>query len=311
MTAVYLLYGGVDERELALAEADALAGALPCAERLVESDQTIDLARAAYLSRGVELIVRADCLEEAADRLGELKLEADGFAIEVIRVPRSLAVSRREVAHGLGWVIGGRPDLEAPTRRFLAIATEDGVWFGHDLGSPEPAWQRFVKKPYDFSSSLPSQMARAVCNLVVRPGDRIVDPCCGTGSFLLHAASMGADVTGFDINPKMVGATNKNSEHFGFAARAKRADATKLEGYYDCALANLPYGNMTATTEAKTAAMVAAVVSRAPRGVIISDRDLRGEVRQAGATIERTVRVRKRSMTRWIMEFRQEPPPAR
>jgi tRNA G10 N-methylase Trm11 len=303
MTFVYLLYGSHDERELALAEAAVVADARSCDQRLVKSHTQVDLDRTAYLSRGLELLAHADDVETAAERLAELHIDADGFAVEVIRVPRGLAISRREIAHGLGWVIGGRPNLAAPTHRFLAVATEAGIWFGRDLGTPEPAWQRFVNKPHDFSSALPAQMARAVCNLVVRPGDRVVDPCCGTGSLLIHAASMGADVVGFDVNPKMVGAANKNLRHFGFEPSVERADATELGGGYDVALANLPYGNMSATTAAKTEAMVQAVTRLAPRGVLISDRDLRGLIESAGATVAQTARVRKLSMARWIMEF--------
>ena len=84
--------------------------------------------------------------------------------------------------------------------QFLAFVTTEGVWFGRKLDAGEADWRRFRTKPYDCSSALPAQAARAVCNLLVRGGERVVDPCCGSGTLLLHAAALGALVTGFDIN---------------------------------------------------------------------------------------------------------------
>jgi demethylmenaquinone methyltransferase/2-methoxy-6-polyprenyl-1,4-benzoquinol methylase len=39
---------------------------------------------------------------------------------------------------------------------------------------------------------------------VVRPGDRVLDACCGTGDLAIAAARAGAQVTGLDFSPRML-----------------------------------------------------------------------------------------------------------
>jgi demethylmenaquinone methyltransferase/2-methoxy-6-polyprenyl-1,4-benzoquinol methylase len=39
---------------------------------------------------------------------------------------------------------------------------------------------------------------------VVRPGDRVLDACCGTGDLAIAAKEAGGDVTGLDFSPRML-----------------------------------------------------------------------------------------------------------
>ena len=44
----------------------------------------------------------------------------------------------------------------------------------------------------------------ATASAVVRPGDRVLDACCGTGDLALAAKEAGGDVTGLDFSPRML-----------------------------------------------------------------------------------------------------------
>jgi len=44
----------------------------------------------------------------------------------------------------------------------------------------------------------------AAAGAVVRPGDRVLDACCGTGDLALAAKEAGGDVTGLDFSPRML-----------------------------------------------------------------------------------------------------------
>jgi len=303
VTYVYLLAGGDRERELALAEALALTGGRRCAEKLVEAECGADPSKTGYLAAGMELLAHGKDLASACRALSERDVASDGFAIDVRRVPRGLKIRRREIAGALAAVLHGRPNLSRPSERFLAVATADGVWFGRALVAAEPDWHRLARKPHDCSSALPAQAARAVCNLVVRGGERVVDPCCGSGTLLLHAAALGADVTGHDLNPKMVGATNKNLEHFGLRPGASVADAAKVAGDYDVLLTNLPYGRMSATPSEKVRRIVANLPRLAPRGAVVTAEDVSADLRAAGARVRLRVSFPKFSFTRLIFVY--------
>ncbi len=303
MSYVYLLAGDEHEHELALAEAVALAGAVPRGDKLVEADSEIDIARTGYVACGIELLANGTDAEGAAAVLRTRDLASDEFGIEVRRIPRGLRVHRREIATALADAIAGGPNLDEPKERFLAFVTGEGVWFGRALERGEPEWQRFAEKLHDCSSALPSQAARAICNLFVRGGERVVDPCCGSGTLLIHAASLGAHVTGFDINQKMMWATNKNLAHFGFGPAATVGDAALVAGAFDVLLANVPYGKMSATSDEAVAGMVSNMVRLAPRGAIIATEDLSGIIEAAGGTVREVLRLVKFSVTRRIFVY--------
>jgi tRNA (guanine10-N2)-dimethyltransferase len=64
-----------------------------------------------------------------------------------------------------------------------------------------------------FVGMLPPKLAQTMLNLAqVRPGDRLLDPFCGTGVVLQEAAIMGCDVYGTDISERMVDFSRTNLE---------------------------------------------------------------------------------------------------
>ena len=75
-----------------------------------------------------------------------------------------------------------------------------------------------------------------------RGANRLVDPCCGPGTILLEAAQMGIEAVGYDINPKMVKATQANAAHYGLGARAYDGDARRNGKQFGAIVADLPYG---------------------------------------------------------------------
>jgi demethylmenaquinone methyltransferase/2-methoxy-6-polyprenyl-1,4-benzoquinol methylase len=51
---------------------------------------------------------------------------------------------------------------------------------------------------------LDQRWRRLAVRLVVRPGDRVLDGCCGTGDLAIAAQRAGADVVGLDFSPAML-----------------------------------------------------------------------------------------------------------
>src|SRR5437870_6576827 len=45
---------------------------------------------------------------------------------------------------------------------------------------------------------------RLTAEAVVRPGDRVLDACCGTGDLALAARKAGGETTGLDFSPRML-----------------------------------------------------------------------------------------------------------
>ena len=84
-----------------------------------------------------------------------------------------------------------------------------------------------------FVGMLPPKLAQTMLNLAqVAPGDRVLDPFCGTGVVLQEAALMFAEVYGTDVSERMVRFTRDNlnwlrdAYHISFGVHYETADAT-------------------------------------------------------------------------------------
>jgi demethylmenaquinone methyltransferase / 2-methoxy-6-polyprenyl-1,4-benzoquinol methylase len=69
------------------------------------------------------------------------------------------------------------------------------------------------------TAGLDQRWRRATVEAVVRPGDRVLDSCCGTGDLAIAAAAAGGQVTGIDFSKPMLD-----------RARRKAPDLEWIEG---------------------------------------------------------------------------------
>jgi len=69
------------------------------------------------------------------------------------------------------------------------------------------------------TAGLDLRWRRITAEAVVRPGDRVLDACCGTGDLAVAARRAGGEVTGLDFSPRMLA-----------RARRKLPAATWVEG---------------------------------------------------------------------------------
>ena len=61
------------------------------------------------------------------------------------------------------------------------------------------------------TAGLDLRWRRLTAEAVVRPGDRVLDACCGTGDLALACARTGGKVTGLDFSPRMLERARRKS----------------------------------------------------------------------------------------------------
>lgn len=110
------------------------------------------------------------------------------------------------------------------------------------------AYERFFPEVFkaEFGQFFtPAPLARLVVALTgVEPGDRVLDPTCGAGTFLTLAAAEGATVHGIEVDPELAALCRLNLALHRLPAHAvARADlfAAAVDGPYDVILANPPF----------------------------------------------------------------------
>lgn len=300
--AVYFYVLGYDQDELPLAHAEisALTGAQLAHPRVAVANRFVQPERTAYVKDAAELIAEAATIDALAEALRAKKLAAERFRIHVVKIPGGLPLPSRRLATRIADEINGHPHLEHPAAHLLLLSTERGFWFGRQFPFPEHRWKRFQNKPRDFSSALPARLARAVVNLAAHPGQSIADPCCGSGTILLHAADLGMRATGWDINPRMVSMSRANLQHYALPGEVHLGDAATIQGRFDAVITNLPYGHFCAITPKEYRAILANCRRLAPTLTLITAADCQSLLTEVGYRIERTIRTGPRLAHRII-----------
>ncbi len=249
--------------------------------------------------------------------LRDLDLSAEGtYAARVKRVEGSfLADPVPDLERLMGSLIAGKVQLEHPGTEYRAICSGDRCYLGRliqriDRGSFE------VRRPGDRAFFHPGVMmprlARALVNIsLVRRGEILFDPFCGTGGMVLEAELIGAEGAGSDTDPFMVAGSRRNvPEGFFF-----RADATKLpirSSAVHAVATDLPYGQSVSIAAGNldllyTGALeeIRRVLIPGRRAVVVTHRDIS---RQAGEVMEIIASYSQRvhrSLTRRILVLRK------
>ena len=286
--------------ELVSAECLALTGAAPNTDGIAISDRCVDVRRGAYLKSCSEILFETTSLTELYANIRSVGLHADEFRVSVVKKPRNLKVNSMTLARDVGSAIGGSANLRQPRTTFLTVVTADKIWFGQLLSESDGVWLAHDQRPYVTSSSLPARLARVLVNLVAFPGDRLLDPCCGTGTIVMSAAHSGIHAVGYDVNPRMVGATTKNLQHFGLSADVALGDARQIDEQYDAVATDLPYGINLVRDSSQEIEILSNLRTCAPKAAFIDLRDISKTLTGLGYQIEAVLPVPKLSIVRRV-----------
>lgn len=291
--------------EVIAAECQHLTGGIPDASGVAFCKTLKFIPQAAYVHTGLRLICEADTLEKLTDQIGHLDFPADSFRIEFQRLSNLNPVRRQEAILAIAEALPTYPDLENPKHRFLLVARAEGFWFGEIVAETEYSYHDHDQKPYHMSSSLPARLARAMVNLAY-PIKNILDPCCGSGSILLEACTLGITAYGIDKSPKMVSMSRKNLAHFGFDADVKRGDARQCIRTVDAVVTDLPYGRFCHADSEEIRSILKKAAQLAPLGIFVTESDISAWLQEAGYESIETWRVHKRAnMVRIIYRARK------
>ncbi len=285
----------------ALAAAEALAlGARPGpAPGLVWSDALPEAGRGAYVLTGGEVVAEGPPGGPLAPRLPEVD------HIQVPRGPWKVEASPLDLLAAIGWRARYLPPNH-PGPAHALYPTAAGWWLVRTRGSlrwTEPALVRRT------STSLPSRLARAVVNLVARPGERVHDPVCGTGVLLVEAARLGCRVSGGDTSVKAAAWARQNLRALGLEAAVAVRDAlappggdapfdVPVDAPIDAIVGDLPYGLRLAAHDLEPFA--AALPRLANRWALVANVDLGSTLTAHGHPPARVLRVPKATFARYV-----------
>jgi len=174
-----------------------------------------------------------------------------------VRVSPRVAAEQRQQLYRLVWGALADPQvaLRHPDTELHAFVLPDGVWWGRlrrRIGDRNFADRRVESRPFFRSYGMQPRKSRCMVNLTgIRAGQRLLDPCCGTGSYLIEAALMGVEAYGSDSDALAVAGARTNLEALGLNAELRQLDARRLDAWgisFDAIVSDLPYGLSASTS---------------------------------------------------------------
>jgi tRNA (guanine10-N2)-dimethyltransferase len=292
----------VFEEELCKMEMRCLFNETPN-EKYLFSDMYINASRSPFIKELISIIYEENSLEEIVDNIIEDKLSYDNFKVCYIKLEngdidykeRLISVSK------IGFVIIGEPQMHNP-EVILGITKVHGRWIFGKYERNDYEWHIHDKKPYSYSNSLSLRVARALVNIGVKNnlGCKLIDPCCGVGTVVIEAISMGVNVVGYEINKNIAENAQKNLEFFGYKNVITNGDMNNIEEKYDVAIIDLPYGLFTPTTIDEQKALIGTARRISKKLIIVTFENMDKYITNAGFSIIDKSCVSKGKFKRYI-----------
>ncbi|MCQ4086739.1 TRM11 family methyltransferase [Saccharibacillus sp. JS10] len=290
-----------DERELFEMELRALLDAAPTA-RTISSQRKIDPSRSPFLHGRLTIEISSDHLEGLAQQASQLELDGETFKLQYIQSDQPVSYDEcRRIERLIGAQVRGTAKMKNPQRIYGVTFAQD-QWILGDYVAAKSLWLAHQDKPRQYSTALGTRTARAIANIAVPDptGVRAVDPCCGIGTVLIEAKSMGISIDGFDLNPLAAIGARENLAHFNLSGTVVVADMRKLEGNYDALILDLPYNLCSVLVSDERLEMLQSAYRLASRCVIVATEDIGAQLEQVGFSVIDHCVVRKGKFARHI-----------
>jgi tRNA G10 N-methylase Trm11 len=293
-----------EEKELCLLEMRSFFG-VDTESSVLKSAVKIDPSRSPFIRGRMDVILEAEQLENLIEQVKKLELNGSTFKVMYVKVAGPEKVDfkeRRRIEREVGLQIPGEPELVNPDVLF-GIMNVNERWVFGEYHSSEQIWLHHQQKPHSYSTSLSTRVARAVANIAVPDpaGVKAIDPCCGIGTVVVEALSMGIDIVASDINPLILPGTRENIAHFGYATEVAFKDIRKVTGSYDVSIIDMPYNLCSVITPEEQLEMLQSTYGFADKVVIVTIEPIDSIIRKAGFEIADRCVVRKGTFEREII----------
>ncbi|GAE94931.1 RNA methylase [Gracilibacillus boraciitolerans JCM 21714] len=264
-------------------------------DNLIKSTIKIEPSRSPFIKGGRLSILFSDkSVQAIAEQVDQIELKNQSFKVRFLKIndlsskQKIEYAEQRMIESEIGWKINGEAQMKNPDILF-GIVPFEGRWYFGTYQESEPVWLHHVKKPKEYSTAISTRLARTVINIAVPDpsGLRVIDPCCGIGTVLVEALSMGGiQIVGSDLNPLVVqGGARENISYFSYDGIVEVKDIAVEEGHYDVAIIDMPYNLFCQATPEEQYAIIKHAKRIADRVVILTIEDMDQMILMAGFTI--------------------------
>jgi tRNA (guanine10-N2)-dimethyltransferase len=272
-------------------------------EKFFFSNVYVAPSRSAFIKHCLLVMHSADSLEELAQLVLDKKIAYDDFKVRYVNLDdRSIPYDeRRKIEYKIGYNVEGEADVHNP-KTLLGVANVDGKWLLGLLEENQAEWNVHTIKPYNYSNALNVRVARALVNMAIGNNLelKMIDPCCGIGTVVIEALSMGIDIKGCELNPYIAENAQINLEHFGYRPVITNMSMHDVHEKFDAAVVDLPYGVFSPTTLQEQLDIISTARRLADKAVFITFEDMEEHFKSAGFKVMDKCQTNKGTFIRYI-----------
>lgn len=273
-------------------------------EKYIFSDICIDPSRSTYIKERIKIIYEEDNIDNIVLNIKKDKLKFEMFKIIYVNIQKSDVSydDRMKMIKQIGMAIDGFSDIHDPVV-MLCISRTCDKWIFGEYTRNDFLWHIHDKKPNSYSNSLSTRVARAIVNIAAgnNLNCNIIDPCCGVGTIVLEALSMGIKAHGSDINKQIVARARDNLEFFGYDRDyIKYCDINDITKVYDVCIIDIPYGVFTKTTRDIQKNIIFCGRKLSKKSIFVTFEDMTDILKEAGFIVQKRAIVKKGKFTRYI-----------
>lgn len=245
---LYVLKHTVDETELCMLEKKRLFDVIS-SENVFFTDKYIDVDRSPFVKFCIRDIILENSLESLIEYIKKNKVAYDDFKIKYIDIDGTVEFNRRHEIEGIiGYEIEGLARVDSPSV-IVGVTQVKGEWIMGEYLKNNSLWYKHMLRPQEYCNALTTRVSRAVVNIATGNSiqKNIIDPCCGVGTVVMEALSMGLNIVGSDINEKIVQGAVRNLDYFNYPEVITLRSIHDINEHFDIAIIDLPYGIMSIT----------------------------------------------------------------
>lgn len=272
-------------------------------EKYFYSDIEISPSRSPYIRHVLKILYHAESLDDLLEIIRLNKVAIDNFKFVRIRVKDGEPEYRAwiESASKVADTIKGAADMQNP-EILLGLIKIDTNWIFGVYDKNDNKWMRHNEKPNSYTHSLTMVVSRALVNIAVgtHASCSLIDPCCGVGTVVLEALSMGVNVNAYELNTKIARQAEENLDFFGYKNVIKNVDMHEMNEHFDAAIMDIPYGFFTPYSKEEQVALIKTARKITSKLVLVSIVNMDEDLNLIGFTITDQCEINKGNFKRYI-----------
>ena len=276
---------------------------VPMTSKYFLTDQDFDYQRSVFIRGKIDIISMSEDFDNIVKDITNKQLYYHHFKVIYIKNEET-HVDYQETLHRCkeaAFPIAGSVNMQKPQTTFAITKLHEQWIFGiyHD----DMIWKQRYDKPHSYSHSLNIKDARTLVNIAIGNHKEysIVDPCCGVGTVVLEALSMGLNIKGYDINRDVSYQARLNLEHFGYdPLLIEKKDMHTIHQYYDVAIMDIPYGVYSPFTYEQQVSLIHATTQFTKRLLLVSHESMNQALKNEGYQIIDQCTIKKSHFIRYM-----------